>query len=402
MGKNNRPNLLGVLLLQLGFTPPGVNSGFLSINNLADNAFQASDNSLLSEVKGTYIVKLRAGNDAKRFIAQTNNFVGKKYKYTYNSKSFQGFATQLSENEVKSLQKDSRVEYIEEDGIMQIAADQASPPSWGLTRVSERVLDLTKPFVYPDTAGEGVDIWIVDTGVQESHADFEGRAKLIKSFVTGEANADLNGHGTHVAGTVGSATYGVAKKAKIYGVKVLNGRGSGTISGVLAGIQYVAQNARPGKSVVNMSLGGGKSKVIDDAVNAAVEAGIAFIVAAGNNAGDACAGSPSGASSAFAVAASDKTDKQAYFSNFGNCVKVYAPGVDITSLWKGNDGAKNTISGTSMASPHVAGVAALYLASGKYSTVNALYGALVSNATPNVISNPTKGTPNKLIYSETA
>ncbi|KAI9598850.1 putative alkaline serine protease [Syncephalis fuscata] len=369
---------------------------------LEDNAFQASDNSLLSEVKGTYIVKLRAGSDAKQFIAQTNNFVGKKYKHTYNSKSFQGFATQLSENEVKRLQKDSRVEYVEEDGIMQITANQVTPPSWGLTRVSERALDLTKPFVYPDTAGEGVDIWVIDTGIQESHADFGGRAKLIKSFVTGEANADLNGHGTHVAGTVGSATYGVAKKAKIYGVKAFNSSGSGTASGVLASIQYVTQNARPGKSVVNMSFGGSKSKAVDDAVNDAVKAGIAFIVAAGNNAGDACEGSPSSASSAFAVAASDKTDKQAYFSNFGNCVKVYAPGVDITSLWRGNNGAKNTISGTSMASPHVAGIAALYLASGKYSTVNALYGALVSNATPNVISNPTKGTPNKLIYSKTA
>ncbi|KAI8058278.1 peptidase S8/S53 domain-containing protein [Syncephalis plumigaleata] len=348
---------------------------------LLDGNTFTPDNSLLAETNGTYIVKLRSGTDTQQFLDQTNSFAGgnKTYKHTYDSKVFKGFAAKLTQEEIDGLKQDSRVEYIEEDGVMHIATDQANPPSWGLTRISQRALKLDAPYQYPDNGGEGIDIWVVDTGIQDSHKDFEGRAKMAKSFITGEKEVDLNGHGTHVAGTVGSASYGVAKKAKIYGVKVLNG-----------------------KSVANMSLGGGKSKAINDAVNAAVSDGVAFIVAAGNEAADACTGSPSGASSAFAVAASDKADKQANFSNYGTCVKIYAPGVDITSLWKGEDGAKNTISGTSMASPHVAGVAALYLASGKYTSVNALYGALVSNATPNVISNPTKGTPNKLAYNTPA
>jgi len=250
------------------------------------------------------------------------------------------------------------VEYVEDDGTMWTMAavpskqqKQDKPPSWGLPRVSERKLDLTKPYVYPDSAGDGVKVYVVDTGVQDTQSDFGGRAKLIKSFVTGEANTDMNGHGTHCSGTIASKTYGVAKKVSLFGVKVLNGQGSGQYSDVIAGINYVTGLAKVGKTVMSMSLGGPKSQAVDDAIVAAIKAGVVAVVAAGNDGGDACQGSPSGAPGVLAVGATDNTDTIANFSNKGKCVGIFGPGVDITSLWKGADGATNKISGTSMAPP---------------------------------------------------
>ncbi|KAI9592450.1 peptidase S8/S53 domain-containing protein [Syncephalis fuscata] len=357
--------------------------------------------SLKESIQGNYIVKLRPGNQLHAFISEHNSFAqGASAEHTYDLGRFQGFSGKLNEDQLARYKQDPRVEYVQAQNIMTIAGQQASPPSWGLPRVSQRNLDNSAPYVYPDTAGEGAEIWVIDTGVVATHSDFEGRATMAKSFVKNEANTDMHGHGTHVAGTTASKSYGVAKKAKVFGVKVLNGQGSGSDADVIAGVQYVAQNARRGKSVVNMSLGGPKSQALDDAVNAAVDAGVVFIVAAGNDSKDACIGSPSGASKVFAVAASDKNDQQAYFSNIGKCVKTYAPGMDIKSLWKGTDGSTNTISGTSMASPHVAGVAALYLAAGNYSSVNDVYSALIANATPNVIKGASPNTVNRMVYNQ--
>jgi subtilisin family serine protease len=313
--------------------------------------------------------------------------------------TFNGFSAELTKENALKLSQDPRVKYIEEDAEATIDTAQASPPSWGLTRVGERSLDLTKPYNYPAAAGLGVDVYIVDTGIQDTQTDFGGRAKLVKSFVAGEANTDLNGHGTHVAGTIGSNTYGVAKKANLFGVKVLNGQGSGQYSDVIAGINYVAQRVRSGKTVLSMSLGGPKSQAVDDAVNAAVKAGVVVIVAAGNNAGDACSLSPSGAANAYAVGASDNTDKVASFSNFGKCVRMIAPGVNITSLWKGANGATNTISGTSMATPHVSGVAALLMSQKQYVAPGDVYNALNNLATVNAIKGLNAQTPNRLVYN---
>ena len=221
---------------------------------------------------------------------------------------------------------------------------------------------------------------------------------MLTSFIAGEANTDLNGHGTHIAGTIGSKTYGVAKKATLYGVKVLNGQGSGSWSGVIAGINYVVKNAVPGKTIINMSLGGSKSQALNDAVDAAYAAGVVVIVAAGNDAGDAALVSPAGASGAFAVGATDNTDTLASFSNRGKAVRLFAPGVNITSLWKGANGATNTISGTSMASPRVAGITALFMANKQYTSAAAVYADLINLSTPNVIKRVDVNTPNRLAY----
>ncbi|RKP06585.1 peptidase S8/S53 domain-containing protein [Thamnocephalis sphaerospora] len=371
-----------------------------SASALFSDTAQAGD-SLQESVQDAFIVKLRTGTQSNVFLSAIRSLLGRvlDVQHTYDHNIFQGFAGKLTAEEVKRLRQDSRVESVEPQVIMHIANEQASPPSWGLTRVSQRSLDLTKPYVYPDTAGEGIDIWVIDTGIQANHTDFGGRATFAKSFVTSEADADLHGHGTHVAGTIASKTYGVAKKARVFGIKVMDARGSGSDANVIAGIQYAVKNGRPGKTVINMSLGGRKSSAVDSAVAAAANAGIAVIVAAGNEKKDACNGSPSGSDKVLTVAASDRTDAQASFSNYGKCVDLYAPGVSITSLWKGGNGATKSISGTSMASPHVAGIAALYLASGLVNSVNELYNALVRNATPSAIKKPSANTINRLAYS---
>jgi len=324
-----------------------------------------------------------------------------KVKYAYDPKLFNGFAGQFSTDFLDALQKEhaGQIEYIVDDGVVHTLGSQSSPPSWGLSRISEQNLDLAQPYDYPDSAGAGVDVWVVDTGVMDSHTDFGGRAKMVKSFVANEEATDLNGHGTHCSGTIASATYGVAKNVKLFGVKVMDASGSGTDSDVVAGIQYVAQNVRKGKTVLSMSLGGDKTQSIDDAINAAVAAGVVAIVAAGNDSADACQGSPSGASGVLAVGATDNTDALASFSDTGSCVGILAPGVDITSLWIGSDDATNTISGTSMATPHVAGVAALYMAQNDYATPQDVYADLKAKATQGVITGLDDTTTNALLFN---
>lgn len=363
---------------------------------------------------GNYFVKLRRGasqQKVKSFLQDYNRNVvpegsdeaeRSSVKYTYNPKFINAFAGRFTTDFLKELRVKfgSTIEYIEKDGIARALDTQKDSPAWGLPRISDRKKTDKKDYTYPSSAGAGVDVWIIDTGIQANITGFEGRAKLAMSFVKNEEATDLNGHGSHCAGTIGSSLYGVAKKVNLFGVKVLNAYGSGQWSDVVAGIEYAAKNARKGKSVISMSLGGGKTQAVDDAVKAAKAAGVVVIVAAGNNNGDACALSPAGAADAFAVGASDINDTKASFSNWGKCVRVFAPGVNVLSTWKGPDGkATNTISGTSMACPHVAGVAALYLSMNAYNSVDDVYNDLVNFSTSGVIKGLDATTANRFVFN---
>merc|ERR1711881_815729 len=248
---------------------------------------------------------------------------------------------------------------------------------WGLARISHRKslnFGTFNKYLYSADGGEGVDVYVIDTGTNIAHVDFEGRASWGKTIPANDADEDGNGHGTHCSGTVAGKKYGVAKKANVIAVKVLRSNGSGTMSDVVKGVEYAAEShsskmaaAKDGKhkgfkgSAANMSLGGGKSPILDQAVNAAVDAGIHFAVAAGNDNADSCNYSPAAAKNAVTVGASTLADERAYFSNYGTCNDIFAPGLNIQSTWIGSKYAVNTISGTSMASPHIAGLLAYLL-----------------------------------------
>lgn len=265
--------------------------------------------------------------------------------------------------------------------------------------------------------GDGVTVFVIDTGVNTEHTEFEGRASWGKTVPSNDPDADDNGHGTHCAGTIASRAYGVSKKAKIVAVKVLRSNGSGTMADVIGGVDYAIKQhkalaEKQGKkykgSVANMSLGGGKSRALDDNVAGAVAAGLHFAVAAGNDNRDACDYSPAGVATAVTVGASSLDDSRAYFSNVGKCVDIFGPGKDIESAWIGSKTAKRTISGTSMASPHVAGLIAYYLSlapasessfnSGAYTPAE-MKKLLISRGTRDVLTDVKSDTPNVLIYN---
>ena len=270
------------------------------------------------------------------------------------------------------------MEYIEQDSEVhtQTESTERNAP-WGLARISHRdslSFGTFNKYLYSDNGGEGVDVYVIDTGTNTEHVDFEGRAHWGKTIPTNDADEDGNGHGTHCSGTIAGKKYGVAKKANVYAVKVLRSNGSGSMSDVVKGVEFAVEShsenleaAKAGKkkgwkgSAANMSLGGGKSPTLDQAVNAAVDAGMHFAVAAGNDNADACSYSPAGASKPVTVGASTLADERAYFSNFGKCTDIFAPGLNIQSTWIGSKHAINTISGTSMASPHIAGLLAYML-----------------------------------------
>jgi len=295
---------------------------------------------------------------------------------------------------------------------------------WGLARISHRdALSFAtfNKYLYAAEGGEGVDAYVIDTGTNVEHVDFEGRAKWGKTIPAGDADVDGNGHGTHCSGTIAGKKYGVAKKASVHAVKVLRSNGSGTMSDVVAGVDWAARShedqvkaAKDGKrkgfkgSVANMSLGGGKTRVLDMAVNAAVKKGIHFAVAAGNDNADACNYSPAAAEDAVTVGASGIDDSRAYFSNYGKCTDIFAPGLSILSTWIGSKYATNTISGTSMASPHIAGLLAYYLSlqpasDSEYSvapiTPKKLKDNLLQIATKNALTDMPKDTPNLLAWN---
>lgn len=314
-----------------------------------------------------------------------------RHSYKY---ALRGFAADLSEAAAAELRADPDVAYVEPDRVMHISTTQSSPP-WGLDRIDQRALPLSGTYTYTYT-GSGVRAYIIDTGIQTSHPQFGSRASAVYDAVgDGQNGQDCNGHGTHVAGTVGASTYGVAKGAYLRAVRVLDCSGSGSNSGVIAGVNWVAQN-HISPAVANMSLGGGASQAVDDAVNALATSGVFVAVAAGNENQDACNTSPARAANTTTVAASTSSDAKASYSNFGGCVELYAPGSNITSTWIGS--STNTISGTSMATPHVTGVAALYKAAYGDASYATIRNWLTSNATANVITGNPSGTANRLLY----
>ncbi len=321
---------------------------------------------------------------------------GGRVKHTYRF-ALKGMAIQLPAAAAAALANDPRVERVEQDQTMSISTVQTGA-TWGIDRIDQRALPLSGTYVY-NADGTGVTVYIIDTGINFTHSEYAGRASTgVDEITVGGTAADCNGHGSHVSGTVGGTTYGVAKKVKLVAVRVLDCSGSGSTSGVVAGIDWVTGN-KVLPAAANMSLGGGFSATLNAAVDRSTAAGITYAIAAGNSTADACNSSPASAASSITVGATDITDAFAYFSNFGTCVHINGPGVDITSAWIGSTTATNTISGTSMATPHVAGTAALYLQVNPAATPSQVRSALTSNATANAIAGVPSGTPNLLLYS---
>jgi serine protease len=347
-------------------------------------------------VPGSYIVVLRddaSGASAASVAAVAN--ASPRYVYTT---VVRGFAAELNQGQLNALRSNPNVAYVEEDQIVEIRQTTQPNATWGLDRIDQRDRPLNGTYVYNQT-GAGVHAYIIDTGIRLTHQEFSGRMGAGFDAVTSGGNAnDCNGHGTHVAGTVGGTVYGVAKRVTLYPVRVLNCNGSGTNAGVIAGMDWVAQNHRK-PAVANMSLGGGASTTTDNAVQRMVNAGVTVVVAAGNENQNACNVSPARAASAFTVGSTTSSDARSNFSNWGSCVDIFAPGSSITAAWHTSNTATNTISGTSMASPHVAGVVALYLQVNPSATPAQVKSAVVDLSTPNRISSPGTNSPNRLLYS---
>ncbi|MFI2345625.1 S8 family peptidase [Streptomyces sp. NPDC019443] len=344
-------------------------------------------------VAGSYIVLLDKKADKQDLAKEYGGKLQRNYSSAVNGFSASG----LSETEAKRLAADPAVDKVVQNKKFSINATQDNPPSWGLDRIDQADTAGDKKYTYPDSAGEGVTAYVIDTGVRISHKDFEGRAAHGFDAVDNDDSADDgNGHGTHVAGTIAGAAHGVAKKAKVVAVRVLDDNGSGTTEQVVAGIDWVTKNHQ-GPSVANMSLGGGADEALDEAVRKAIASGVTFAVAAGNESTDASQGSPARVKEAITVASSTKDDAQSEFSNFGQIVDIYAPGSDITSAWNDSDEGTKTISGTSMATPHVVGAAAVYLGAHQDATPEQVATALTDGATADKITNPSEGTPNKLL-----
>lgn len=354
-----------------------------------------------SPIAGQYIVRFR--DETADVEAQAHAVAvahAGKVLHTYKS-ALKGMALTLPDAAVSALLADPRIASVEEDQVMSIGTTQTGA-TWGIDRVDQRSLPLNGTYVY-NADGTGVTVYIIDTGIDFTHVEYSGRAFTgVDEVTTGGNAADCNGHGSHVSGTVGGTTYGIAKNVKLVAVRVLNCQGSGTTSGVIAGIDWVTsqKNANPSvPSAANMSLGGGLSSTLNQAVANSVAAGVVYAVAAGNSTADACSSSPSSEPSAITVGATDNTDTFASFSNFGSCVDINAPGVNITSAWYTSNTATNTISGTSMATPHVTGAAALYLQANPSATPQQVRDALVTNGTAGAIKSIPAGTPNVLLYT---
>ncbi len=350
-------------------------------------------------VPGQYIVVFHgAVTDPGTVATALVSGLGGTMLHIYTS-ALKGFAARLPAAAADAIRRNPLVASVEPDQVMRADVTQAMDANgdpWGLDRIDQGVLPLTRTYSYTAT-GAGVHAYIIDTGIWTLHPEFGGRADDVYDAlgITGE---DCNGHGTHVAGTVGAATYGVAKGVSLHGVRVLSCAGIGLNSDVIAGVDWVTANhANP--AVANMSLGGGKSSALDQAVTNLWNSGVFLAVAAGNDNADACGSSPAGATGVFTVAASERTDAKASYSNWGTCVEAYGPGSSIKSTYLA--GTTMTLSGTSMATPHVTGVAALYKATFGDAASVTVSNWIINNATTAVVTGNPSGTPNRLLFKST-
>lgn len=347
-------------------------------------------------IAGQYIVVLKSGADGAA-VAKRN---GVTARHVYKS-ALDGFSATLNTKQLKRVRADKSVAYVDHNGAVHTTADgpstqttQTPTPAWGLDRIDQRAVPLNNTYRWA-TNGTGVTAYVIDTGIRVTHTDFGGRASSGYDFIDNDTNADdCYGHGTHVAGTIGGGKFGVAKNVKLKAVRVLDCAGSGSWDTVIAGIDWVTAN-HSGPSVANLSLGGGYTQAINDAVTNSIAEGVTYAIAAGNSGDDACNYSPASTPLALTVGATDTSDTRAYFSNYGSCLDVFAPGVDITSDWNTSNSATNTISGTSMATPHVAGLVAQYLQVEPYATQPTVNAVITGTASYGVVSDPV-GSPNLL------
>ncbi|BCJ43091.1 serine protease [Actinoplanes ianthinogenes] len=344
-------------------------------------------------IPDSYIVVLKPGQDAdsRALTAVYGGEVLENYQATVS-----GFHARMSAEQAARLAADPAVRYVEQDAVITSASVQPNV-TWGLDRIDQRTRTLDKKYSY--RSAKDVTAYVIDTGVRVSHKEFGGRATNGWDFVDGDKTAnDCNGHGTHVAGSIGGSTYGVAKDVKIVAVKVLDCDGSGSYSDFIAGIDWVTKNAKL-PAVANMSIGGPVDKALDDAINRSIAKGVTYAIAAGNDNKNACKFSPADTANAITVGAVDSGDRRASFSNYGTCVDIFAPGVDIKSAGKNSNTATATMSGTSMASPHVAGAAALVLGAHPDWTPQQVRDDLVGHAGSGLVRNPGAGSPNKVLYT---
>ena len=353
----------------------------------------------------SYIVTVRGGlvGSAVTLAGQLGGTVGFVYR-----DAMQGFSVSLPTVLEPALRALPGVLAVEPDAVMSVAAAERNPPSWGLDRIDQRHLPLNAAYTTRFT-GAGVTAYVIDTGIRLSHRDFGGRASTGIDLVDGGAADDCAGHGTHVAGTIGGKSFGVAKAVKLVAVRVFGCDGSGNTSTVIAGVEWMTRNHAAGTpAVANLSLGGGASTALDNAIRGAVSDGITVVVAAGNDGqallggltggNNACNASPSRVPEAITVGATDRNDAKASYSDVGRCIDLFAPGTAITSDWIGSDSATNTISGTSMATPHVTGAAALYLSSNPSATPSQVQSRIVGSSSVGVITNVGNTSPNRLLF----
>jgi len=361
----------------------------------------------------TYHLNTTEEDARSHFLSMAN--LGAEFIGMWNLPFHKGFAAKLSDEVVEQLQHDPMVMALEVNVIIRLSeveqtcgGNTANALSWGLSRISFGGAisgGLPPRFIYPANGGTGVTVYVADTGILTTHQDFGSRASFGVNYSTDSSTADGNGHGTHCAGTIGGTTYGVAKGVTLVAVKVLSSGGSGSIAGIVNGVNWVTARATSGKSVISMSLGGsGSQPSLTTAVNSAVSSGVAVVVAAGNSNDNACSYSPAGIANcitvgATALNAANTADSRSSFSNYGTCVHIFAPGTNIRSAWIGSNTATNTISGTSMACPHVAGLAATVLQVNDNMSPAALKASLISSSQSGLIGNVGTGSPNRLAYN---